>query len=84
MLLFIPVHPLLVHPAVLFVVFLQNSYSTPPTPASVDVELLTVFTNHCVNAGSAVIAGTVGAVVSRIIVSEVCVLIFPKLSLNLI
>lgn len=67
-----------------FVVFLQNSYSTPPTPASVAVVLLTVFTSHWVNAGSAVIAGAVGAVVSNVIVSEICVLMLPKLSLNCI
>lgn len=61
----VPVHPLLVHPAVLFVVFLQYSYSTHFTPASVTVVLDTALLNPCVNAGSVVILGAVGAVVSN-------------------
>jgi hypothetical protein len=64
-LLFVPVHPLLVQLLVLFAVFLQNSYSTHFTPVSVDTLLATALLNHCVYAGSAVIVGAVGAVVSN-------------------
>lgn len=49
----------------LFIVFLQNSYSTHFTPASVTVVLATTLVVPIVYAGSTVIAGTFGAVVSN-------------------
>lgn len=49
----------------LFVVFLQNSYSTHFTHASVDTVDDTTLLNPCVNVGSAVIVGALGAVVSN-------------------
>ena len=64
--------------------FLQYSYCTPHTPASVDAVLLTILLNPCVNAGSAVMLAAVGAVLSKVIVSVTSVLIFHKLSLKTI
>jgi hypothetical protein len=78
------VHPLLVHPDVLFVVFLQNSYSIPPTHASLPVVLATRFVVHEVYAGSATIVTPVGAVVSRRIVLVRFAVVVPPASLHLI
>lgn len=65
--LFIVLRHILVHPAVVFVVFLQNSYCTVhQIPASTTVLLATVFEVPDVYAGSATIVGTGGGVVSTL------------------
>jgi hypothetical protein len=70
--LFIVLRHILVHPSVVFVVFVQNSYCTVhQIQLSVTVLLLTVFEVLDVYAGSATIVGTVGAVVSIFTVLDV-------------
>ena len=64
--------------------FLQNSYCTPPTHASVATVLATVLLSPDVNAGSATILAPTGAVVSSTIVSVLSAVVFPSASLNLI
>jgi hypothetical protein len=63
-----------------------NATSTPPAPASVAQVVVKVAAVPLVFAAPALIVKLpqVGAVVSKIIVSVVSVLVFPKLSLNLI
>jgi len=53
-------HHELIHHAVVLEVFLQNSYCTHPTPASVAVLLVTVFVVHGVYGGSVVIVSGLG------------------------
>jgi len=56
--------PLLVQPADVSFVFLQNSYCTHHAHVSITVDEVTVFVVHNVYVGSAIIVGTGGGVVS--------------------
>jgi hypothetical protein len=73
-----------VHDVTVLVVFLQNSYCTHPTSASVDHVVVTVTDVLAVKLGNAANDGVDGGAVSNTIVSVTSALILPKLSLHLI